>query len=260
MHSQQTFQQQGFIVLRQFYSHIELAEFRRCIDAVFPSWFEQNRQTIFDQCQVNMHSLTHSDYYVDNSAQRVQFFKAIVAEKLATQLNLMFDDEIYFHNTQLFFNPPNPKRTPYWHRDLQYSPVPDEQQQRAQAEMLSLHVRIPLVPETSLELVPGSHRQWDSDLERDVRFERNGHTQNETLPGSELVALKAGDVLIFDAQMLHRGLYANDAERMALDLCLGHPHPLTNSFLDSAVLPTDDELQQLADPELYLNARKLVDG
>ena len=64
------------------------------------------------------------------------FFEAIASVKLTEVLEIMFGSGIHFHNTQLFFNPSNKTRLPYWHRDMQYSPIEDAIQSDEQHRML----------------------------------------------------------------------------------------------------------------------------
>ncbi len=44
-----------------------------------------------------------------------------------------------------------------------------------------LHLRVPLFDELGMELVPGTHKRWDSDEEFDVRQEKNGRVSSESL-------------------------------------------------------------------------------
>jgi hypothetical protein len=170
----------------------------------------------------------------------------------------MFGSDIHFHNTQLFFNPSNVECIPYWHRDMQYSPIEDSVQCEEQKEMLSLHIRIPFIEEKGVEIVTGTHRRWDTELERDVRFELNGHRNSESLPGSELIDLARGDILIFSAQMIHRGNYELNPARKAFDLCVGKYHPLASGFLDPRVLPKDEEIDNIANNHWYRLAREIA--
>ena len=124
--------------------------------------------------------------------------------------------------------------------------------------MLSLHVRIPLVEEKGVEVVTGTHKRWDTEQERNVRLELNGHTNNESLPNSELLDLAVGDVLIFNAQMIHRGNYALNQTRKAFDLCVGKYHHLASSFLDEGVLPTKAELPHIKHNQWYTLAREIA--
>jgi hypothetical protein len=131
---------------------------------------------------------------------------------------------------------------PYWHRDLQYSPIDDAALAAEHRNLLALHVRIPLVAEKGIELILGPHKRWDTELERQVRLELNGHRNDEALPGAVLIRLEPGEVRIFSAQMIHRGNYRLNESRKALDLCVGKYHPYTAQYLDESTLPTADEL------------------
>ena len=58
--------------------------------------------------------------------------------------------------------------------------------------------------------------------------------------------------------MIHRGHYRSNAQRKALDICVGRPHPFTMPFLDARVLPTDEELELIGNRHWYRRARALV--
>lgn len=248
----------GYVILRRFFSDIEISEIDNHVDRIYKKWLTENKTEIFSQKLVNMHSLTHAEYFDGIQEGRIKFFEVIASEKLSEVLKNMFGSGIYFHNTQLFFNPSNKERLPYWHRDMQYSPIDDEVQSAEQSNMLSLHIRIPLVQEKGVEVVIGSHKRWDTELERNVRLEQKGHKNSEPLPNVKLVDLTPGDVLIFNAQMIHRGNYELNTTRKALDLCVGKYHPLTSEFLDKRVLPKNEELAHIANNQWYKLAREII--
>ena len=251
----QQFEGQGYVVLNKIFEKNEIDQITHIVDRIYGQWREENHHALVEQQLINMHSLTHPKYFADHSHERLQFFNLMASAKLAEALECMSGREIYFHNTQLFFNPYQNGKQPYWHRDLQYSPIDDAVQAAEQHNMLSLHARIPLVAEKGVELIPKSHIRWDTALERNVRFELNGHQNHESLPDSVLIELEPGDVLIFSAQMIHRGNYALNPVRKALDLCLGSPHPLVSGFLDAAGLPSDQELEQIDNHQWYTLAK-----
>ncbi len=113
--------------------------------------------------------------------------------------------------------------------------------------LLLLHVRTPFVPEMGIEIVPHTHQRWDSALEQQVWYALNGHTHYKDLPGAEAIALERGDdIMVFDAQTIHRGQYARHPTRKALDLRAGKPHPLVADLLVPQVLPTAAELAALS--------------
>ncbi|MEM9807574.1 MAG: phytanoyl-CoA dioxygenase family protein [Cyanobacteria bacterium P01_D01_bin.56] len=258
MNTSKQFETQGYIILKNFFNPAEIDQISTIVDRIYQQWQTENHHALIEQQLINMHSLTHPKYFQNHPAERIQLFNLIASEKLTHTLEQLFGPDIYFHNTQLFFNPHNKQKQPYWHRDLQYSPIDDSIQAAEQHNMLSLHARIPLIPEKGIELIPDSHTRWDTELERDVRFELNGHKNSDDLPRSVLLELKPGDVLIFNAQMIHRGNYALNPERKALDLCLGKPHPLVAGFLDSTGLPTDTEMEHIHHQQWYTLAKTIA--
>ncbi len=252
------YKENGFIILRDFLSSKELLRLNELVDGVHAQWLEANRIQFEQQGAINMHSLTQAGYFTEQPSDRCRLFKTISPAKLVELLDEVFESDIHFHNTQLFFNPYNPDQSPYWHRDLQFSAIPEETQRSALQDLLSLHVRIPLVKEVGLEVIPGTHKRWDTELEHQVRLELEGHLHSEALPGSVALDLEPGDVLIFNAQMIHRGKYSNNHTRKALDLCVGRPHALLEGSLDPANLPTTAELDELATDQWYRRAWKLI--
>lgn len=248
----------GYLVLRNFFSEIEISLIDQHVDRIYRKWIRKNEAEIFNNRLVNMHSLTCPEYFEGLHEERTQFFRAIASIKLTEVMDNIFGSGIYFHNTQLFFNPSNKKRFPYWHRDLQYSLVEDAIQSNEQHSILNLHVRIPLVEEKGIEVVRGSHKRWDTELEHNVRLELNGHKNHEPLPDAVLINLVPGDILIFNGQMIHRGNYDLNPARKAFDLCVGKYHPLTSVLLDERVLPNEDEMESIANNQWYKLAQEIV--
>lgn len=249
------FNQHGYLVVRQLVPKEDISALTDIVDRIFGQWAREHRTEYMEQGLANMYSLTRLEYFRDAPGERLEFFRMIASEELTRLIETMFGDEVYFHNTQLFFNPSEQKKLPYWHRDLQYSPIEDALQANEQGRLLSLHLRIPMVAERGVELIPGTHARWDTELEHQVRLELNGHINSEDLPGAVLIELEPGDVLVFDAQMIHRGNYRLNTTRKALDLCLGRAHPFTAKYLDAGALPTQDELDRIAHPQWYEVAR-----
>jgi len=258
MKSSAQYNDNGYTILRGFFSNTEIATIENHVERIYKKWVKENESEIFNQKLVNMHSLTHSEYFNGLQKERIKFFEAIASIKLTDALDDLFGSGIHFHNTQLFFNPSNQARLPYWHRDTQYSPIDDVIQKAEQHNILSLHIRIPLIQEKGVEVVNGTHKRWDTELEHNVRLELNGHKNSEPLPNTTLIDLSPGDVLIFNAQMIHRGNYALNPTRKALDLCVGKYHSLTSDFLDEQVLPQEEEMESIANNKWYKLAREIA--
>lgn len=252
------FDTQGYIVIKKLFSQSEIKEITSIVDYIYQQWLPKNYEALIEERLINMHSLTDSIYFRDNDSKRIKFFELIAPKKLTKLIENIFGNEIYFHNTQLFFNPYSKEKLPYWHRDLQYSPIEDEIQEKEQSNILTLHIRIPLVAEKGIELIPGTHKRWDSQLEKKVRFALDGHKNSEELPGAILIELEPRDVLIFNAQMIHKGNYKLNKVRKALDICVGKKHSFTSDFLDINVLPTNEEIKYISNNHWYKLARNIA--
>lgn len=254
--ARQYYQDNGYVILPQLLDSLHIAQLRQCIAPIYAQWLAQNHHSQGFNQLVNMHSLTQPQYFIQHPEKRLEFFQQLSCTVLVDGLKSLFGEALYFHNTQLFFNPADSQRQNYWHRDLQYSPISDTDQQQLHAELNSLHVRIPLLEETGIELIAHSHQHWDSALEHNVRFAKAGHQPHDDLPHSQLITLIPGDVLVFNAQMIHRGRYDFNTTRLALDICIGTPHPLLEGFRDNTVRPTVDELAQIENKSWFMEAAK----
>ena len=105
-----------------------------------------------------------------------------------------------------------------WHRDLVSTEQPPEQELE---ELMQAHHAIQwntaLYDDACLYIVPGSHRRPSSPEERDVAQNR----QKDPMPEQLIVKLKAGQGVYYNANLLHRGVYAKDRQRETIHACMG---------------------------------------
>jgi hypothetical protein len=102
---------------------------------------------------------------------------------------------------------------------------------------------LPLVDEPGLEFIPGTHKRWHSDEALDVRLGQNGRQHYEDLPAAVRVIPKPGDVLVFSANMIHRGIYGLD--RLSLDILFCDSVAELVTFVDGNCLPDQSTLARL---------------
>lgn len=162
-----------------------------------------------------------------------------------------------FMNTQLFFNPHNAAQPNYWHRDPQYH-LSLPQQKAALSGPEVLHFRVPVRDEPGIELIPGTHRRWDCEDELAVRLEQEGRRNCEALESGEVLPLQAGDLLVFSANMLHRGIYGEN--RLALDILFCEPDPALMQHVEAGCLPPAAILAGLEDGSAFHATRRLLNG
>ncbi|KAK1834153.1 hypothetical protein QBC39DRAFT_399089 [Podospora conica] len=105
-----------------------------------------------------------------------------------------------------------------WHRD-DIPATASAEEELAALLRPAFHAQwnLPLAPDgdASLVVVPGSHRRARTADER--RVQREGGE----MPGAVRVELGAGDVVFYDSNILHRGVYEDGAERMTLHGSVG---------------------------------------
>ncbi|KAL5337738.1 hypothetical protein BJX70DRAFT_226016 [Aspergillus crustosus] len=94
-----------------------------------------------------------------------------------------------------------------WHRDDIPSDVSPEEEQRLLdskspgGRQSHAQYNLALCDDSSLIVVPGSHRRMRTETER------NADPFEGDLPGQVVVELKPGDAVFYDSNILHRGVY-----------------------------------------------------
>jgi ectoine hydroxylase-related dioxygenase (phytanoyl-CoA dioxygenase family) len=189
-----------------------------------------------------------------NKNDRLTLFNFISSKKIMDIVDSIIKNEPAFMNTQLFFDPFHKEQTSFWHRDCQYD-YDVEKQKEIIKETQVVHLRIPLFNEPGMELVPGSHKRWDTKEEFDVRQEQNNRTSNEALSTGKKIPLTAGDLLVFSADMIHRGLYGQN--RLAFDILVFDSEGNYADYVDDDCLPNSTMLNAISDTRLFQNTLDL---
>lgn len=241
----------GYFVIRNYFSEAEILSLRKVISIFHESWKRDN-ETFYTEEAFNSSLITGSQYL--SSVERIELFNFISSKKMMAVIDLLIPVNPVFMNTQLFFNPVNAQQKDFWHRDCQYD-HDIESQKRIIKETQVVHLRVPLFDELGMELVPGTHLRWDTDEEFGVRYELGEKLSSDSLAGGEKVALSAGDLLVFSADMIHRGLYGMD--RLALDVLVFDSADDYVDYIDEDCLPDSVMLQEIGDSRIYINAMKL---
>lgn len=239
------FKQQGFQRFKACVPASQLNTLRQVAQAFHLNWQRDNAD-FYQSRAINSAYLTGPEYL--EQAQRNQLFQFIGSDLIKAHIQPLFAKGCGFINTQLFFNPVNVSQANYWHRDGQYHLDLQQQQQMLTGPRV-LHLRVPLFDEPGLEFIPESHLNWDTPSQLNARLSLNGGKPSDELAEAVAVPLQAGDLLLFDANMIHRGLYGMD--RLALDLLFSEPLPELLQFVRQDCLPDIDVLASLVWPEPF---------
>jgi len=245
------YDEQGYFVIRNYFTVAEIASLRKVILKFHALWQQDNAKFYHEEA-FNSSLITGSQYL--GCDDRLQLFNFISSKKIMHIVNSVIVNNPAFMNTQLFFNPVNSAQKDFWHRDCQYD-HDIEGQKLAIQETQVLHLRVPLFDELGMELVPGTHKRWDNDEEFNVRQEEKGRVSSEDLATGKKIDLAAGDLLVFSADMIHRGLYGLD--RLALDILVFDSAGDFVDYVDDDCLPDVSMLDNIVDPRLFINTMKL---
>ena len=245
------YEEQGYFVIRDYFNKAEISSLRKVILKFHQLWKRDNAE--FYQEEAFNSSLITGSQYLDFD-DRVKLFNFISSKKIMSIVDSVIPTKPAFMNTQLFFDPVNRQQKDFWHRDCQYD-YDVEAQKKVIQETQVLHLRVPLFDEHGMELVPGTHKRWDNDEEYDVRQEENGRVSSESLSTGKEIKLAAGDLLVFSADMIHRGLYGLD--RLAFDILIFDSVANYVDYVDDDCLPDTLMLDKIDEPRLFINTLHL---
>jgi len=241
----------GYFVIRNYFNTSEISSLREVILQFHQLWKKDNLK-FYKEEAFNSSLITGSEYLEPDD--RVKLFNFISSKKMMDIIESVIPVNPAFMNTQLFFNPVNPRLKDFWHRDCQYD-HDIEVQKKVIHDTQVVHLRVPLFDELGIELVPGSHKRWDNDEEFDVRQEERGRVSSDNLSTGKEIKLAAGDLLVFSADMIHRGLYGLD--RLAFDILVFDSSADFVDYVDDDCLPEISMLDKIDDARLFLNTLHL---
>jgi len=236
----------GYLVLKNVFSEDDLGELHDALLVFHDNWRKDNDQHYSDGA-VNSAYITGTKYLDED--KRLVLFKFLGSRKFMDIVEDVFPSSPAFMNTQLFFNPVDKAQRNYWHRDIQYKDSSIEEQKIALKKINVIHFRVPLSHERGVELVPGTHSRWDRENEFDIRMEQHGHKSFEDLVTGKQIELNRGDLLVFSANMIHRGLYGMD--RLAFDILFCDSDPELVDFAVDDCLPDNSVLRAVEVPTAF---------
>lgn len=247
-----SFQDQGFLKVEHFLSPQALQEITPVIERFHQTWQTDNPEALANG-MINSAWLTAPN--ILDETDRETLFAFLGSEQLNRVVASILGPDYAFMNTQLFFEPVNPHQQNYWHRDIQYDKTLEEQQ-AALAGTEVIHCRLALKDEHGIELVPGSHRRWDTEQELETRLAQNGRQVSDALPDALALPLQAGDLLVFSANMIHRGLYGK--QRFALDSLFFQSDASIGHYVREDCLPDEQQLAQLKCANAFRESARLI--
>jgi len=109
-----------------------------------------------------------------------------------------------------------------WHRD-DIRNTADEDEERALLEVRHYGVQwnTALLEDSSLYVVPGSHRVPRTAAQRAMSSNTIAPTDPLAMPGAILVTLQPGETVFYNNNILHCATYSSQRSRATLHACMG---------------------------------------
>lgn len=214
-------QQYGYVIVRRLYEPERVQRLLAICNVLLEQWRTcnpENGKPGGDQNATCMRHLNHPGYYRAHPEWRPFMLDAIADTGVLAIARAVFSEEPLFRCTSFFVNPAETSADGNWHRDTQFWTPDDEAEQNAlhnrSMNGSSIQMQIALVPSDDVEIVPGSHRRWDTRDEYYIRkADEQTHNTSNDMPGALRASLQPGDAILFNPMGLHRGRYHSDRMR-----------------------------------------------
>lgn len=184
--------------------------FFRSLPKQFPPWNDDVSQGIW-----GVQHLLHPDMpQEDKDVFAASYFGDTMVNAVTALLNCSQEDLVM----ELYNMLVRPDRdfALRWHRD---DIVPDvsaeEELERLKEPMVHAQWNLALYEDSSLVVVPGSHKRARTDMER------TADPYEDDMPGQTAVKMLPGDIVFYNNNILHRGVYDSKNERMTLHGTMG---------------------------------------
>lgn len=201
--------------LRQACEHVKLLAVAgkwphiRTLPKQFPPWSSDVSKGIWGvqhlmHPDLPFHDLFTTSYFSNFVIQPVQELLSCSEEQLVMELYNLLVTPTYDFSLR-------------WHRDdISPSATPEEELAKLSQPAWHAQWNLALYDDTSLIVVPGSHIRARTEVERAA----NPYIKD--LPDQLNVRLRAGDVVFYNNNILHRGVYNSTVQRMTLHGSIGH--------------------------------------
>lgn len=125
------------------------------------------------------------------------------------------DDELVMELFNMLVRPGEPFAL-RWHRDdIGADATPEQEMARLGRPAYHAQFNLALLDDDSLVVVPGSHARARTDAERAAA------PLDDNMPGQMAVQLGPGDIVFYNNNILHRGVYGVDRERLTVHGSVG---------------------------------------
>jgi ectoine hydroxylase-related dioxygenase (phytanoyl-CoA dioxygenase family) len=220
--------EQSYVLVRRLLPADEAEEMRVICEHAMRQWYECEPhfgRSVGTDASAQMRHVHHPAYFRGHQDWLAKLLDLSADPRVLEIVRAVLPDDPLWGGTTFWFNPRAGSRNGGWHRDSQFlTNTEEEEKQRLfggpeDQRTTVVQLQLALVASDDTEVVPGSHRRWDTPEEYHIRRADNfAHCQSDDMPDALRVALRPGDAVAFNAGALHRGRYHADKPRRTLML------------------------------------------
>lgn len=213
----QSFRVHGYFVVPAFLNPTELGELRRACDIALDRARAESTEN--GHTTPNIGVFTEPSYFSHQPGALDRLTKFVGSARVCALLDGLApegeDGTPHLKNTDYYHEQTKRDWDGDWHRDSQFGQPDPELERRRILTTTSVHVRVALEDDDRLEIVPGSHRRWDTPEELQIR--KGSRRASSAMPKATRIALEARDACVFHAWSIHRATYQRVPLRRTLD-------------------------------------------
>lgn len=213
----QSFRLHGYFVVPAFLDPTELGELRRACDIALDRARAESTENGHATPKIGV--FTEPRYFSRQPDALDGLTKFVGSARVCALLEGLAlegeDDTPRLKNTDYYHEQTKRDWDGDWHRDSEFGQPDPELERTRILTTTSVHVRVALEDDDRLEIVPGSHRRWDTPEELQLR--KGSKRTAPAMPGATRIALEAGDACVFHAWSIHRATYRRTPLRRTLD-------------------------------------------
>jgi hypothetical protein len=213
----QSFRVHGYFVLPAFSNPTELSELRRACDIALDRARAESTEIGHTTSKIGL--FMDPRYFLQLPGALAYLTEFVTSARVCSLLERLphegEDGTPRLENADYYHEQTKRDWDGDWHRDSQFGQPDPVLERRRILTTTSVHVRVALEDDDRLEIVPGSHRRWDTPEE--LRIRKGSKRASLAMPAATRIVLKAGDACVFHAYSIHRGTYRRAPLRRTLD-------------------------------------------
>ncbi|KAK5108304.1 hypothetical protein LTR62_008619 [Meristemomyces frigidus] len=223
--------QDGYVRIPKAFSHEDVTRFKtaaeraatraragewqyvRTVPKQFPPWSAD------DATKEGVWGVQHLLHPAMPTEDRQVFMESYFHDTMITAVTRLLQctrDDLVMELYNMLVRPPKDFAL-RWHRDDMGPDVsPEQELERLQEPMAHAQFNLALFPDSSLIVIPGSHRRARTEVERVA------DPYEDDMPDQIHVRMEPGDIVFYQNNILHRGVYdSKGSERLTLHGTMG---------------------------------------